>query len=199
MSGDDPSPIDVFAVLDFEATCDDVTKIIHEVIEFPVVLVDAHTLETLEEHRTFVRPIHNPVLTPFCTNLTGITQDDVKDAPSFAEALHLHETFMAKYADKKILYVTCGDWDLKTMLPLQLQTSGIVPKNPKAFASWCNIKNLFMDHTGIRVKGMPSMLAHCGLELIGRHHSGIDDCRNIARILVSLIRSGAVGKATWHG
>jgi len=151
---------------------------------------------TIEEHRTFVRPVVNPVLTPFCTQLTGITQDDVKDAPTFEEALQLHETFMAKYAHRNILYVTCGDWDLKTMLPLQLQTSGIVPKNPKGFTSWCNIKNLFFEHTGRRVKGMENMLAKCNLELIGRHHSGIDDCRNIARILVYLIQIGAVGKAT---
>ena len=31
------------------------------------------------------------------------------------------------------------------------------------------------------------MLQHLGLQLEGWHHSGIDDCRNILQILVSLV------------
>jgi len=35
------------------------------------------------------------------------------------------------------------------------------------------------------------MLTVCGLELLGRHHSGIDDCNNIARIIQHLVSKGA--------
>ncbi len=45
-----------------------------EVIEFPTVLVDAVSLQVIEEFRVYVRPVRNPALTPFCTSLTGIEQ-----------------------------------------------------------------------------------------------------------------------------
>ena len=43
-------------------------------IEFPTVLMDAGSLEVLDEFRAYVRPVQNPTLTPFCTALTGIQQ-----------------------------------------------------------------------------------------------------------------------------
>jgi len=44
---------------------------------------------------------------------------------------------------------------------------------------------------------MTDMLAFLGLELKGRHHSGIDDCRNIAQVLIRMLRDGAVLAETW--
>ena len=35
------------------------------------------------------------------------------------------------------------------------------------------------------------MLEGLGLPMQGRHHSGIDDCRNIARVLIALAQRGA--------
>ena len=35
------------------------------------------------------------------------------------------------------------------------------------------------------------MLQHLGLKFEGRPHSGIDDARNITRILIELIKDGA--------
>jgi hypothetical protein len=35
------------------------------------------------------------------------------------------------------------------------------------------------------------MLKHLKMDLVGRHHSGIDDCRNLARIVIRLIEDGA--------
>jgi ERI1 exoribonuclease 3 len=37
---------------------------------------------------------------------------------------------------------------------------------------------------------MAGMLNILGMKLEGRHHSGIDDCKNIARIAIVSIRSG---------
>jgi ERI1 exoribonuclease 3 len=39
---------------------------------------------------------------------------------------------------------------------------------------------------------MAAMLQEAGLELIGRHHSGLDDCKNIARILRFMLDRGYV-------
>ena len=37
---------------------------------------------------------------------------------------------------------------------------------------------------------MTHMLELCGLELEGRHHSGIDDSRNLARIVLKQLDEG---------
>jgi len=66
---------DNFIVLDFEATCDQGGNFKpQEIIEFPSVLLDGRTLQSISEFQYFVKPTVNPQLTPFCTELTGITQ-----------------------------------------------------------------------------------------------------------------------------
>ena len=39
---------------------------------------------------------------------------------------------------------------------------------------------------------MKGMLTAEGLPLVGHHHSGLDDSRNIANLLLHLMQSGAV-------
>lgn len=34
------------------------------------------------------------------------------------------------------------------------------------------------------------MLEHTGLELEGKHHSGVDDCKNMARIVRKMLQGG---------
>lgn len=66
---------DYFLVLDFEATCDKGKRIKpQEIIEFPVLKVNAKTYQEESKFRQFVRPTHNPKLTDFCTELTKIQQ-----------------------------------------------------------------------------------------------------------------------------
>ncbi|CAK9100291.1 unnamed protein product [Durusdinium trenchii] len=71
------SDYDCYVVLDFEATCWEGRHADQEIIEFPLVLVDAKTLTQVDEFRTYVRPEQNPTLSQFCTKLTGITQEQV--------------------------------------------------------------------------------------------------------------------------
>ena len=69
-------------VLDFEATCDDKIQMNpQEIIEFPSVLLqytDDKKLEKVSKFQYYIKPEHNPKLTNFCTNLTGITTETVK-------------------------------------------------------------------------------------------------------------------------
>ena len=74
------SAFDCYVVLDFEATCDKDRKMeTQEIIEFPLVLVDAKTLKQVDEFRTYVRPTFHPELTNFCKELTGIQQEQLGD------------------------------------------------------------------------------------------------------------------------
>jgi ribA/ribD-fused uncharacterized protein len=183
---------DIFAVLDFEATCDNGRWEVQEVIEIPLVLVDGASGLKLAEFRTYVRPHHRPQLTAFCTQLTGIQQNTVDEAPSFSKAFaQVQEWLDSELVRLKVtncIFVTCGDWDLRSMLPQQCSLSG--QHVPGRFRRWLNIKKLFekvMERPG---QGMASMLAVLGLKLQGHHHSGLDDSRNIARILQTLLERG---------
>ena len=80
----------IHLVIYLEATCDAdrrLSKYEMEIIEIGAVLVDTETLIPVDELGTFVKPVRHPVLTPFCTELTTITQADVDHAPLFPEAL----------------------------------------------------------------------------------------------------------------
>lgn len=195
------NPPDHLVVLDFEATCQPgEPPRPQEVIEFPSVLVSLETGAVTDSFETFVRPVHHPVLHAFCTELTTIRQEDVAGAPTFPEALARHRAWLEGHglardeaSSDRFLIVTCGDWDLGTMLPGQCAASSIaITSLPRAYRRWCNVKKVFGAAFG-RDKGfgMPTMLEALGLELVGTHHRGIDDCRNIARIALALAGRGA--------
>jgi len=202
--------VDFLAVLDFEATCEDGVQLKpQEIIEFPTVLVNARTGQVAAEFHHYVTPDVNPVLTAFCTELTGITQDMVTGKVSLADALGYHSAWRcdmnlvphgspeaaANPEAKTFLFVTCGDWDLKTCLPQQLQYHGTATTSH--FRRWINIKVAFEKQYGQKAYGMTGMLRHLKMDLVGRHHSGIDDCRNIARIADRMLKDGWLPEATW--
>ena len=89
-------------VLDFEATCDENRGFgPQEVIEFPTVVINTCTLQKEAEFHSYVRPVRNRKLTPFCTSLTGITQEQVDPAPSFPE---VWEKCVSRLCIKTIAY-----------------------------------------------------------------------------------------------
>ncbi|KAA0166231.1 hypothetical protein FNF27_05509 [Cafeteria roenbergensis] len=239
---------DVYIVLDFEATCVRGGRLSpQEVIELPSVALDARTGAVLSEFRSYVRPLHHPRLSEFCTELTGIEQPTVDAAPAWPEACAAWEAWVSEQGwtpavggaassaepagagpgapedsmspaasfdwsfsgegavsgtssagtsrtrlrrPGTAVLVTCGDWDIKTMLPAQAAASPAAPV-PQLMRSWINIKRTVAGrHGAAAARGMPSMLKFAGLPQRGRHHSGLDDCRNIGAVLSFLIGRG---------
>ena len=182
--------IEYYLVLDFEATCDEKkTPKPQEIIEFPVLKVNATTLETESTFHTYVTPTVHPQLTAFCTQLTGITQEMVTGQPSLLKVLEMFDEWMVKEKLKdnpNICFVTCGDWDLKTMFPGQCAYLRV--NVPQYFKKWMNIKKVFAKIMNCRMFGMAGMLEKLNLTLDGRHHSGIDDAKNIAKVLQELLK-----------
>eukprot|EP01080_Neovahlkampfia_damariscottae_P003633 gene3633-6449_t len=170
-------------------------KLVPEIIEFPTVLIDAKSLETKTIFHEYVKPFNNPQLTDFCSELTGIQQKWVDSSKTLDKVLENFDEWAKKEKllekDVKFIFVTCGDWDLNVMLPKQTKLEKL--KVPSYFSSWINIKHAFRDYYKIpKSLGMAGMLELAGIPLDGHHHSGIDDSKNIAKILVRLIQDGAV-------
>ena len=80
-------------ILDFEATCEEKNPpgYPHEIIEFPAVLVSAKEKRSIDVFHSFVRPTINPILSEFCRNLTGISQETVDNAETFGV---VHKRFL---------------------------------------------------------------------------------------------------------
>ncbi|KAH9258608.1 hypothetical protein BASA81_003110 [Batrachochytrium salamandrivorans] len=109
-------------VLDFEANCGG-KHVVPEIIEFPSVLLkhNGQGLEYVDQFERFCKPKHS--LTRFCTKLTTIRQDQVNVAKPFEEVFTEHQTWLDSYIldSNSFTFVTCGDGDLRNMLPFQCQ------------------------------------------------------------------------------
>jgi|SaaInlStandDraft_3_1057020.scaffolds.fasta_scaffold07363_4 ERI1 exoribonuclease 3 len=64
---------------------------------------------------------------------------------------------------------------------------------PSFLKRWCNIKHICRETYGKKSsKGMKSMLRYFCIPLEGKHHSGIDDSYNIAKIVQKIVREGTI-------
>ncbi|XP_076034444.1 3'-5' exoribonuclease 1-like [Oratosquilla oratoria] len=184
-----------FVVIDFEATCDSNTPngYRHEIIEFPAVLINTKSKSIVDHFQTYVKPVINPTLTDFCTSLTGITQDKVNSAPKFPEVLQQFEKWLEEHNlfkdTKQFGVVTDGPWDMGRFM-LQQCSNNELPF-PQWGRKWINIRKSYSNFYNTKRLSLQDMLAEMGMRFEGRPHSGLDDTRNIARIVIQLIKDGA--------
>ena len=170
-----------YLIIDFEATCADDGSIRQEemeIIEIGAVLQNSDTLEIESEFQTFVRPQRHPVLTPFCTKLTSIQQQDLEDAPEFPDALDQMKQWLEPYDD--YLFCSWGSFD-RNQLKLDCAYHQC---EPFLALDHMNLKVAFSRVLSTRRRfGLSNAVTRMGLEFEGDHHRGIDDARNIARVV----------------
>lgn len=194
-------------ILDFEATCWEDKRFPNEIIEFPSILLKwnenqlddiskrkQYTIQEIARIQLFVKPAINPIVSDFCTELTGISQKQVNDGIDLKSAIETHLQWITSIASTdEVTIVTHGDWDLKIMLPMDLKNISYQPN--ELYNRYTNIKDLFNiivpeKERKQKSNGMIKMLSNLKLKPEGRHHSGIDDCHNIARIFIKLVDMG---------
>ncbi|XP_064119929.1 ERI1 exoribonuclease 3-like isoform X2 [Macrobrachium nipponense] len=185
-----PQSYDYFIVLDFEATCQKNIQLVpQEIIEFPALKVNSTTYEVETKFHQFVKPVVHPQLTDFCKELTTITQAEVDNASEFSKVMGDFRAWInSEMQGKSFIYVTCGDWDMETMLPAQCRLSG--EEVPDHCKSWVNIKKSYRNYTKHFARGLIEMLEGLGIGHTGTLHRGLDDCINILNILRGLADRG---------
>ena len=170
-----------YLVIDFEATCCEkgtVPRDEMEIIEVGAVMVDGATFECVDEFQTFIRPVRHRELTPFCMELTSIEQKQVDEAPLFEDAMQLFKAWLHRYTG--FVFCSWGDYDLK-----QLRQDCEFHRVPNPIsAPHSNVKKAMAERHLLRKKpGLAEAVRLVGLDFVGSHHRGIDDARNIARLL----------------
>jgi 3'-5' exoribonuclease 1 len=179
---------DYYLIVDVEATCSNegaVPRHEMEIIEIGAVVQSSRTFEIESEFQTFVRPVRHPRLTAFCTELTGIGQHEIADAPLYPAALETMKKWMDTFEDA--LFCSWGDYDRH-----QFTQDCEYHRIGYPFRSGhLNLKAEFSRTLNLRKKhGISAALRQIGLRFEGSHHRGLDDARNIARI-VRRVCSGA--------
>lgn len=168
-----------FIVLDLEATCFKDGKIVNEIIEIGAVMLN-EKLERVKTFQIFVKPIINPRLTPFCVQLTSITQEQVDNGMTFSEAVN---RFVKWIGDEEYCLCSWGFYDKKQLMQdcqlHKLPTRWIQPH--------ISIKHQFTEIMSLgRGVGMMKALKMLKLEHRGIHHRADSDADNIAEIFIKI-------------
>lgn len=181
---DEHSPL---LVVDLEATCwesatpEGEPQSIHnmEIIEIGCVLTNRQG--AVRDKRSFiVRPERQPVLSAFCTELTHITQALVDSAQTLPNVIEEMNTWLAG-TGTDLIWCSWGNYDLNH---LTAQCALDNADSKLLHLPHLNLKKLWRLTTKQRKKtSLASALAYHGLTFDGQPHRGIDDARNIARLL----------------
>ncbi|WP_418955452.1 exonuclease domain-containing protein [Streptomyces tritici] len=177
---------DLLNVVDVEATCWDGQPppgAVSEIIEIGLTVVDLAAGRRLERHRVLVRPERSRV-SAFCTELTGLTQEEVEGGVGFAEACRL---LAREHGAGLRPWASWGDYD-RHQFTRQCGATGVRYPFGRVHT---NAKAVFTEAYGLRKRpGMARALSLAGLPLEGRHHRGEDDAWNIAALVLDVARRG---------
>uniref|UniRef100_A0A8C0IJZ8 ERI1 exoribonuclease 2 n=1 Tax=Chelonoidis abingdonii TaxID=106734 RepID=A0A8C0IJZ8_CHEAB len=205
---------DYLIIIDFESTCwkDGKRHYSQEIIEFPAVLLNTSTGEIESEFHVYVQPQEHPILSEFCTELTGIKQNQVDEGVPLNICLSQFSKWIQKIQkEKKIIFnsdvsshsvseakssafVTWSDWDLGVCLQYECKRKQL--RKPDILNSWIDLRATYKLFYTRKPKGLNGALQDLGIEFAGREHSGLDDSRNTACLAWRMICDGCVMKIT---
>lgn len=202
-------------VIDFESTCwKEKNNYGQEIIEFPAVLLNTSTGEVESEFHTYTQPQEHPVLSEFCTELTGITQMQVEAGVPLLICLSRFSRWLQNLQGQKGLvfqnrqqepvqpsasqklctFLTWSDWDLGVCLQYECKRKQI--NKPPVLNSWIDLRSTYRLFYNRKPKGLNGALQDLGIQFEGREHSGLDDARNTAQLAARMMRDGCVMRIT---
>lgn len=183
-------------LVDLESTCSDTKNPAQgaavigrgegEVIEIGAVAIDLEQRVRPRGFRTFVRPVGNPILTTYCTDLTGITQAKVDAAPTFPQACAALADFFApiEQLGDGWAWASWGRSDLD-LLNSTAARHGI--GHPLPAAHYHDLKAAFAAMRG-QETGLASSMDRLAVRRKGTAHRALSDACNLARFYPHMCR-----------
>lgn len=160
-----------------------------ELVQIGAIRFDLETLEEQEEFLVLVRPVKNPVLSDFFTQLTGITNAEVaKDGLAFPDAYRQFKAFIGNEQ------TSCYGWDARVMRENLVFNN--MPATEAEFDSH-NIGPWFFDAGAAYgvIKGKTNsgkLAATVGAPMTSiQEHNALHDARSIAAAYRFLIGKGS--------
>jgi len=177
--------LDKIIIIDVEATCWEGKPPVgqeSEIIEIGVCVLNVATGLREEKESILIKPERSQI-SDFCTELTTLTENDLKYGLSFRDACKILKT---KYLTQERVFASFGDYDRRQF---ERQCAAFKVSYPFG-TTHLNVKTLAAFHLGLpHEEGMSSILEKMKLPLEGTHHRGGDDAWNIGAILGELLKA----------
>jgi len=139
-------------------------------------------LEAVYQHTQYVKPEATP-LTPFCTNLTKITWENLETAGTLQDAITTLDDYIQSYIitnNKSFCFCTHGAWDLRIQLPREARDKHIELPPYLAHCRMFDLKQEYqrwqVHHPDVILKNhsLNEMCAAFEVQVVGQPHSGIE-------------------------
>lgn len=166
-------------IIDVENTClpqaETPDNYHYQIIEIGAVWV-SEAGEVVDTFEVFVNA-ENPV-SAYCTELTGITQQNVDTGLTYPEAMQALADFIAR----KPVQVW-GSWGAADLKSLNHDCAHHAVNNPLQAWSHRNLKKEWAKSRRIKQVGMAKALEISGIHAEGPHHRALSDVLNIVKLL----------------
>lgn len=155
----------------------------NEIIEFGAVLLD-EGYQIVDEFKSYVKPQYGK-LDAFISSFTGITSEQIADAPSFAEVV---ESFVAWIPEGEIQIVSWSDND-KYQLYKEMKYKNVENERLESFEeSWIDSQVIYADKVNNkRCYSLEEALLACDIFSVGRAHDGLVDAYNTGKLFAKLM------------
>jgi inhibitor of KinA sporulation pathway (predicted exonuclease) len=169
-------------VVDVESTCwegDPPAGQQSEIIQIGIARLQLDGLVVCSAESYLVIP-RNSEVSSFCTELTGITPQMIKDRG--LEFVQVCALLRQDWQSAQHMWASYGDYD-RVMFDRHCEAEGTRQYYPFG-RRHLNVKTLTALALGLSSEvGMDVALQMLGMKLDGRHHDAMDDAKNIAHIL----------------
>lgn len=177
-------------VIDLESTCwegQPPPGQVSEIIEIGVTEVDVKNLKLLRSESLLARPSRSTV-SEFCTKLTGHTAEELHEKGT--SILKAFDRLVDGFAARTRPWASWGAYDRNMIQSVSYFHQVQSPVTQQHI----NVKTLFSLVHGLPVElGMAEALQRMSWPLEGRHHNGMDDSKNIAKLLIDVLRRSRQG------
>lgn len=174
------------------------------------------TTTVVDEFNTYVKPTGCPILSQYCTNLTGIRQEDIDDAPILQDAITQISKFIERNRlnfpssttgvkldsvdQRHCVIITDGACDfLDYLWPECARKALEVPGYFRSFIDVRNIFDIIAEKNGYSCRSydilkkiksptrIAAMMEVMGVRFRGRHHNAMIDARNLGLLIDSMV------------
>ena len=203
IKGEPDKLVETYIALDLEATCNETNDIYpQEVIQLAATIFsidpESRRIDFKDHFNTICRPKIHRSLSKFCTNLTGITQEDTNKSPSFCAVLRKFQTWLENHdlveaqdgghLKEGATILTCGFWDLGHLVPEQCKCYKM--PIPPSLTLYSDVQNVFTNYYWSNSNSLKTMASKLGITREGQAHNAANDCRELAKVIHALYLDG---------
>ncbi len=174
-----------FIIFDLEATCWNGNSHgkVSEIIEIGAVKLNLFG-EIIGEYNRFVKPILNPILSPFCKELTSIEQEQIDRAKNYETVIEEFQDWIGIFDDENYLLCSWGFYDRKMLV----QDCKLHELEFEWAEEHINLKQQYKELQQLsKPWGLRKTVERNGFEFEGIHHRAISDAQNLSKVFVKYI------------